>query len=323
MAKKQSTKTRKLKLNNNVTFTAPASKAKLRRIAGGIKEVKKITKKALKAASKKIKIQKKRSKLSRQIKQNIKKFESAKTVKQMGRIEAKTVKLQAQKLATYPDKKTARRYFRGTDAEFERAWKQMKVMEYNKAIKAYKRKIVHEQAQLRASRGEDMPMTEVSKGLFGEANFNFKKVYEEGITRKVGTKTVRYKGEEAIDVFIQSLRRRTSRTYQKEMYINNYISALINATSIDESIIADIEASMKKIPADELAWLINTGRLPQIAYVYAYEMEAENDLLEKIYDALSMNEQTKLEYRAVKEETKLLEENYYEFQKKKASITTK
>ena len=109
-------------------------------------------------------------------------------------------------------------------------------------------------------------------------NLNYEQIMTEGITRKVGNRTIRYKGEEAVRIQIESLRKRASKSYQAQVFIDNYIKTLsIAGLEVDQ--IHSIEKLLNKLSIDKLSILIDKGVLPSIQYVYA-----ESDDPVKVYD---------------------------------------
>ena len=109
-------------------------------------------------------------------------------------------------------------------------------------------------------------------------NLNYEQIMTEGITRKVGNRTIRYKGEEAVRIQIESLRKRASKSYQAQVFIENYIKTL-NIAGLEPDQIDSIEKLLNKLSIDKLSILIDKGVLPSIQYVYA-----ESDDPVKVYD---------------------------------------
>ena len=109
-------------------------------------------------------------------------------------------------------------------------------------------------------------------------NLNYEQIMTEGITRKVGNRTIRFKGEEAVRIQIESLKKRASKSYQAQVFIDNYIKTLsIAGLEVDQ--IDSIEKLLNKLSIDKLSILIDKGVLPSIQYVYA-----ESDDPDKVYD---------------------------------------
>ena len=107
---------------------------------------------------------------------------------------------------------------------------------------------------------------------------NYEQIMTEGITRKVGNRTIRFKGEEAVRMQIESLRKRASKSYQAQVFIDNYIKTLsIAGLELDQ--IHSIEKLLNNLSIDKLSILIDKGVLPSIQYVYA-----ESDDPVKVYD---------------------------------------
>lgn len=109
-------------------------------------------------------------------------------------------------------------------------------------------------------------------------NLDYEQIMTKGITRKVGNRTIRYKGEEAIRIQIESLKKRASKTYQAQVFIDNYINTLYIA-GLEPDQIDFIEKLLNKLSIDKLSILIDKGVLPSIQYVYA-----ESDDPDKVYD---------------------------------------
>ena len=109
-------------------------------------------------------------------------------------------------------------------------------------------------------------------------NLDYEQIMTKGITRKVGNRTVRYKGEEAVRIQIESLRKRASKSYQAQVFIENYIDTLYIA-GLEPDQIDFIEKLLNKLSIDKLSILIDKGVLPSIQYVYA-----ESDDPDKVYD---------------------------------------
>lgn len=114
------------------------------------------------------------------------------------------------------------------------------------------------------------------------ANLNYNKIYEKGITRVVNGQTVRYKGDEAIRVQIQSLRNQTSKTMQKQLFIQNYKQAM-RKTGYSEEEILLVENKIQSFSSDQLTIALAKGDFPNIYYVYGNASGATiNDLLQEI-----------------------------------------
>ena len=109
-------------------------------------------------------------------------------------------------------------------------------------------------------------------------NLDYEQIMTKGITRKVGNRTIRYKGEEAVRIQIESLRKRASKSYQAQVFIENYIDTLYIA-GLEPDQIDSIEKLLNKLSIDKLSILIDKGVLPSIQYVYA-----ESDDPDKVYD---------------------------------------
>lgn len=145
-------------------------------------------------------------------------------------------------------------------------------------------------------------------------HLNYEEVYKQGVTRKVGHKTVRFVGEQAVKIQIQSLAQRASKSYQVEQFINNYLSSAISAGISDEGI-DQIDRLLHSISADKLTYLIDKGILPSIQFLYATDM-SEDELIEDIKNAVKsgvtkeelkeLNAKKKQLVKVIKEKSQIL-----------------
>ena len=143
---------------------------------------------------------------------------------------------------------------------------------------------------------------------------DYEQVFKEGITRKVGNKTVRYIGPEAVEKQIESLKARASKSYQAQIYINNYVGSLKKVGFSDYNV-NKIQNALNRISVDKLTYLINENILPQIAFLYNEDLD-EDEITQEILDAIKygvsnvkfkeFKERKKALKPLVKEEFKLL-----------------
>lgn len=146
-------------------------------------------------------------------------------------------------------------------------------------------------------------------------NVEFEQVFKQGITRKVGSKTVRFVGSEAVKIQISSFRQRASKTYQADLFISNYIDTMIYA-GFDEENIDKVEKLLNSCSIDRLTYLIDKGILPSIEFLYA-DVKSEDKIVEDIEKAIrtgvSKEELDKLRakkkalVKVIKEKTKIME----------------
>lgn len=145
-------------------------------------------------------------------------------------------------------------------------------------------------------------------------NTDFKKVYTYGVTRKVGSRTIRYVGTEAVKIQIESMRRRASKSYQADLFINNYIASMEGAGFSDE-IIDYVEKQLNKLSVDRLTLLVDKGILPSIQFVYTLS-DDEDDFVRRFDDAIqrgatreeiaNVKRKQKELVRVIKEKSKIL-----------------
>lgn len=132
-------------------------------------------------------------------------------------------------------------------------------------------------------------------------NLNYDQVYKQGITRKVGKKTIRFVGEEAVRIQISSIRKRASKSYQTDAFIENYLSSMENV-GFDDDAILQTQQLLQSISIDKLTLIVDKGILPSIQYLYA-EVVSQEEVLQQIEDAVKKGV-TKEELREVKQKTK-------------------
>ena len=124
---------------------------------------------------------------------------------------------------------------------------------YNYYLKKFKEQRVKSQA-LAIAQGqiyETKPPT-----LFKKLDYN--ELYTQGVTRKIGNKTVRFTGEEAVKVQIESLKRETNRFDKKRQFIEIYIDRLEELGG-DPDLIYSIKTKLENTSATKLSILIRQG----------------------------------------------------------------
>lgn len=114
---------------------------------------------------------------------------------------------------------------------------------------------------------------ETPYSLYSKLNYN--DLYLNGLTRYVMNpdfKTVKitYKGEEAIKLQIESLKKATNLNYQADIFINNYTKSL-EEVGMNQSEIIDIRNALNQISIKKLNYLINKDILPAINFVYSID----------------------------------------------------
>lgn len=120
-------------------------------------------------------------------------------------------------------------------------------------------------------------------------------ILKEGLTRKVGNKTVRLEGESAIKVQIGSIRRRASKSEQAQLFIENFVNSLtsdktdskgrIIGLQMPEEYAYKIYKKLQSISIDKLTYLIRKGilKVPTFHYDSNYTWQ---ELYEMIMDAI-------------------------------------
>ena len=144
---------------------------------------------------------------------------------------------------------------------------------YNYYLNKFKKQRVKSQA-LAIAQGqiyETKPPT-----LFKKLDYN--ELYTQGITRKVGNKTVRFTGEEAVNLQIESLKRETNRYDKKQQFIDAYIERLEELGG-DTDLIYSIKTKLENLSVTKLSILIRQGYIETPRYMY--EIEDINDFIKR------------------------------------------
>lgn len=171
---------------------------------------------------------------------------------------------------------------------------------YRQQFNYYKRqlqkRLIYEQA-FKYARTKSLPDMK-NESLFYEQNLDFDKVFNEGITRKRGNVTIRYTGIEAIEIQINSLRQRASKTYQRQAYIDNYLQSMYFAGYEIEDI-EEVENLFNSVSSDALTYMVDKAILPSIHYIYGSSKKQET--MQSIRDALT-NKSVRKEAREIARE---------------------
>lgn len=106
---------------------------------------------------------------------------------------------------------------------------------------------------------------------------DYKSVFEEGITRKRNGVTVRITGEEAVQLQIQSMRARASKSFQTDRFIQNYMKGVRKVFAYEEpEKIAEIENILRSVSIDKLTILLDKDAIAQIRYLYVTNESIED-----------------------------------------------
>lgn len=135
----------------------------------------------------------------------------------------------------------------------------------------------------------------------------YDELFERGITRKVKGVTVRYKGEEAIRIKIESYRRRASKSRLADQYIKNYIQAM-KKKGYDWYDRYQVEKMLSALSVDRLTYLINESKprgLPSIEYIYEEDTHTIVEQVENVIN-LSKSIEGKKDLKRIKERAKRL-----------------
>lgn len=106
---------------------------------------------------------------------------------------------------------------------------------------------------------------------------DYKSVFEEGITRKRNGVTVRITGEEAVQLQIESMRARASKSFQTDRFIQNYMKGVRKVFEYEEPAkIAEIENILRSVSIDKLTILLDKDAIAQIRYLYVTDESIED-----------------------------------------------
>ena len=176
---------------------------------------------------------------------------------------------------------------------------------YNYYFKKFKEQRIKSQA-LAIAQGqvyETKPPT-----LFKKLDYN--ELYTQGITRKVGNKTVRFTGEEAVNLQIESLKRETNRYDKKQQFIDAYIERLEELGG-DTDLIYSIKTKLENTSATKLSILIRQGYIEMPNYMYEIEeiddfvKDQINNLTKRGYtEKATQIRQNIIELKSIKKKTK-------------------
>ena len=110
-------------------------------------------------------------------------------------------------------------------------------------------------------------------------DLTYEQTYNKGITRKKGNTTVRYTGEEAVIIRINSMKRRASKTYQSDLFIRNYLQSMFKV-GFDSENIYKVEKALRSISIDKLTYLVDKNILPSIQFLYAEQSNGDEETQE-------------------------------------------
>lgn len=110
----------------------------------------------------------------------------------------------------------------------------------------------------------------------------YKRLLEEGLTRRVNNKIVRIKGVEAVKIQIASLKQANNPDYKKQAFINTYIEQLqlngvpdeytsnVNGEEITRQPIKEIAEYLQSLDPKKITFLLDTGQLNDIRFYYLW-----------------------------------------------------
>jgi len=133
----------------------------------------------------------------------------------------------------------------------------------------------------------------------------YKRLLEEGLTRRVNNKIVRIKGVEAVKTQIASLKQANNPDYKKQAFINTYIEQLQlngvpdeytsneNGEEITRHPIEEIAEYLQSLDPKKITFLLDTGQLNDISFYYLWD-DSDTEAFIKRLDYL-INNKTKIQ----------------------------
>ena len=177
--------------------------------------------------------------------------------------------------------------------------------QYNYYLDKFKEQRIKSQA-LAVAQGqvyETKPPT-----MFKKLEYN--QLIEQGVTRKVKNKTVRFYGEEAVKLQIESLKKETNRYAKKQAFIDSYIEILENLDG-DPYLIESLRSKLEHLSVDRLNILIRQGYIDAPRYMYQIEdvngfiQDQINNLTKRGYtEKATQIRQNIIELKSIKKKTK-------------------
>lgn len=161
-------------------------------------------------------------------------------------------------------------------AEFKRIRKTKKYKEerrlrnqFYKLVGKYEKEELEREARRRLN---NLPPAEDQlRGAFFK-NLTYKKLMEEGITRHIDNKVIRYKGFEAVKTQIKSLAEASDSEKKKQKYIQIYIENLIEngiPTNYNgRNLVKEMEEYLQSLSPRLITYALDTGHIQSIQYYY-------------------------------------------------------
>ena len=138
-------------------------------------------------------------------------------------------------------------------------------------------------------------------------NLSYKKIKEEGLTRRVDNKVVRFKGAEAVKLQIESLKqgsdpelkkRRFIETYREQLDLNGVPDEYITEEYDEETgeyieivrrPVDEMIAYLESLEPKKISFLLDTGQLHDITFYYVWD-DSDTEAFIKRLDYLTGNE---------------------------------
>ena len=143
--------------------------------------------------------------------------------------------------------------------------------QFYKERRKLEKRLVEEQAFIVALGGGVTEQKQIT--LF--KNFDYDKIYKQGVSRKNKGSTVYYKGQMGVKLQIKSFQKRSSKIFQKQRFLENYKNAMIKAGVFESQEIFSVYEKLKGMSYEYLSFLIHKGILPSINFIYTVSIDSQ------------------------------------------------
>ena len=205
--------------------------------------------------------------------------------------------------------KTLREKTRKVKAEFKRVRKTKKYKEERKlrnqlykVINRYQKEEIEREARLRLQNLPPEP--DQLRGAFFK-NLTYNKLMQEGITRHLDGKVIRFKGKEAVQKQIKSLLDASDPERKKQRYIELYIENL-DINGVPDEIQEKFRAYLESLEPRVITYALDMGYIESIQFYYIIT-EEDIEAIEKKLDYYISDEgqrRLKAQYELTEAQTK-------------------
>ncbi len=208
--------------------------------------------------------------------------------------EEKLLKIVEEKPKNLSDKELSKKASK-VKAEFKRIRKTKKYKEertarnqFYKLKNKYYNEEIKREARLRLMNLPPAP-DQLRDAYFKD--LSFKKLKEQGITRHVGNKVVKFTGLEAVKTQIKSLYEASNPERKKQLFINTYKENLLE-NGIPEDLADKMEEYLQTLAPEVITFALDVGYIKSIQFYYIIT-ESDIEAFRKYVDSYTSEEKTK------------------------------